>query len=143
MPDQSLPTTGENTKVELIVDGVPMKIIDSVVRFSADAQFKKVESEHLGTHNVDLNYIPNGWSGELEVNRRNGQLDDFIDAYNLARRNRVPVLISITNTMLFEDGTSRTHTYPDVKVEFATSQQRGQNVTTRMPWRCGVDRVSI
>lgn len=142
MADQTLPTTGENTKVELVVDGVPMKVIDSVVSFSESAQYKKVESEHLGTHNVDLNNIPNGWSGELEVSRRDGSLDDFIDAYNAARRARLPVLITIVNTKLFENGTSRTHTYPDVKVDFETRQTRGQNVTTRLPWRCGVERIA-
>ncbi|MEQ1731087.1 MAG: hypothetical protein ABL982_22185, partial [Vicinamibacterales bacterium] len=95
----------------------------------------------IGSTGVDIEKIPDGWEGELEISRKTRQLDDFIDAYNLARRSRVPTLITITTVKYFNDGSSVLHVYPDCKVDFSTQGSRGANVTTRLPWVCGVDRI--
>lgn len=141
MADQDLTITGKDVSVEMLVDAVPMKLADKVVRFTERAVYQRVESRHLGTSDVDIDTEPDGWEGEIEISRKTSALDDFVDAYNLARANRVPVLILITSTKRYRDGTSKTHTYLDCKIEFSTDAQRGQAVTSRMPWRSGKQRV--
>lgn len=141
MADENLAITGKDVKIELLLDGIPQQIVDEVVRFSSRARYQTVEVRHLGTCDVDIDKEPDGWEGELEVSRKTSQLDDFIDAYNLARRNRVPVLINIVETKYYRDATSSTHVYPDCKVEFSTEMSRGQATASRIPWVCGRDRI--
>lgn len=141
MADQDLTITGKDVSVEMVVDGVAMQLADKVVRFTEQARYQSQEVRHLGTSDVDIDKEPDGWEGELEISRKTGALDDFIDAYNFARANRVPVLIFITSTKRYRDGSTRTHTYIDCKVEFSTDNQRGQAVTSRMPWRSGRNRI--
>lgn len=141
MADQDLAITGKDVSVELLVNGLQQSIIDSVVRSTETAEYQEIETRHIGSNKVDIEREPDGWSGELEISRKSGQLDDFIDAYNLARRNRVPILIMLTVTKRYRDGTSRTHVYPDIKVNFGTDSARGSNVTTRVRWRTGEERI--
>ncbi|MEQ1494494.1 MAG: hypothetical protein ABL912_01870 [Novosphingobium sp.] len=141
MGDANLAATGKDVTVELLLDGAPQKIIDQVVRFTSKAEYQSIETRHLGSNDVDIEREPDGWSGELEISRKSGQLDDFINFYNLQRRSRIPVLIIITELVKYRDGTSRQFVYPDVKVDFSTDHARGANTTTRIPWRCGVERI--
>lgn len=141
MSDVNLPKSGKDSKLELVVDGVPMGFTVSITRCSARAKYDTVEVKHLGTNDVDIDKEPIGWEGELEISVKDSGLDDFIDAWNLARRNRVPTLINLTNTKIFRDRSSVTHVYPDVKIEFGGDQQRGQADTIRMPWVTGLDRI--
>lgn len=137
-----LPITGKDVSVEVVVNGVPLKLTSSVVSFNEDEVFDMVETEHLGTDNVQVKKLPKGWRGEMTISRKSGNIDDFADAYNLALRNNVPVLIMITRVLRFSDNTSRTHVYPDVTISgLSTNAQRGQNVNSRLPWRCGVERI--
>jgi hypothetical protein len=137
-----LPITGKDVSVEVVVNGVPLKLTSKVVSYNEDEVADMVESEHLGTDNVQVKKLPKGWRGEMTVSRKDGNLDDFVDAYNLALRNNVPVVIMITRVQRYNDGTSRTHVYPEVTIAgLSTNAQRGQNVTSRLPWRCGVERI--
>lgn len=143
MADQDLAVTGKDVSVELLVAGVPAGFTDKVVRFTENAEYQENVVRHLGSTGKDIDLIPDGWSGDLEVSRKSGGLDDIIDAINLARRNNVPTLLLITRTIRFRDGTSRTHVYPDCKLKFSTESSRGQSVTTRVSWMCGTDRVAV
>jgi len=138
----NLPITGKNVKVELLFNGAVQKIIDTVLDFSEEERSQTVETEPLGTDDVEIRKLPKGWGGQITLSRKTAQIDDFIDAYNFALRNNIPVLISITSQKLFDDGTSRSHIYPDCVIDgISTSAQRSQNVTTRLPWRCGRERI--
>lgn len=141
MADAQLPATGSDTKIELLINAVSAKIIDQVTRFSKRPVYNTIDTKVLGTDNVDIDKRPEGWEGEIEVSRRTGQLDDFIDQLNIAYRNRVPQLIIITETQNFRDGTSRQHVYLDCKLDFGTESSRDSAVTTRITWRSGQDRI--
>ncbi len=141
MADQNLALTGKDVRLELLFDGIPQKIMDEIVSFTEDARYATHETMLLGTTNVDIDKEPLGWQGEIEVARKTSQLDDFIDAWNFARRNSIPAMIIIVRTNLYRDGTSVTHTYPDVKVEFGTRTSRSGVQTSRLPWVCGTDRI--
>lgn len=141
MSDANLAITGKDVSLELIVDAVPMKIVDKVTRFSAEAMYDTIEVKHLGSSDRDIDKEPTGWKGTLEISRKTSALDDMIDAYNLARINRVPTLLVISETVFYRDGTSSSHIYPDVKIDFATEAARGQASTVRLNWDCGTQRI--
>lgn len=142
MSDTSLPISRKDVRIELVVDGVPTKIVDAITKFSANAMFETIESKYLGTTNVDVDTIPEGWRGDIEVNRKNGALDDMIDAYILARKNLIPVLLMIVEQVVYRDGTSATHVYVDVKIpDFGSDVGSSGAVTTKFSWRSGTDRI--
>lgn len=135
------PITGDSTRVDVLFNGIPQNIVDAVQKFAAKPVYETVETRHLGTTGVDHDRILTGWEGDIIVSRKTGQLDDLINAYNLALRSNVPFLIAIAQTDVFRDGSSRSHVYPDCQLEFDTSYQRGQAVATTINWKCGVDRI--
>lgn len=141
MPSNQTPTAGQNVQVEVVVDGIPAEVTGDVVSFTENAQYQKLESRPLGSTEVKITHIPDGWAGEIEIDVRNGALDRIIDALNLARRNRVPTLVNITQTKFFEDGSSVRYTYPDVVLDFGNTSRRGEFVKTRLGWRTGKDRI--
>lgn len=141
MPDATLPITGSDTKIELLINGAPASVIDSITRWSVRERSTYVETKPLGTDDVDIDKRPQGWEGEFEVARRNGQLDDFVNQLNLAIRNRVPQLILITHTDYYRDGTSRTFVYPDCKFTVGTESARESATSTRVTWMTGKDRI--
>lgn len=141
MGDESLPVTGKDVKIELLFNGFPQKLIDAVTNFTAEARSQDVETRHLGTTDVDVEQIPDGWAGEIEISRKSRQLDDFIDQYRFARANRIPTLILISVVTHFRDGTSVPHVYQDVKINFSGASRRGENVTARLTWRSGKERI--
>lgn len=142
MADQNQPATGKDVRVELLLYGVPQNVVDQVVRFTERPRYQTVESRKLGTTDVDIDTIPDGWEGEIEFHQNSPTLDEFIDAYNLARKNRVPVVILITRTKYFRDGTAITHVYQDVKISgLPTESSRGQALSMRMTWMSGKDRI--
>src|SRR5574337_1041494 len=104
MGDANLAITGKDVSLELLVDGAPTKIIDKVVRFSAKAVYDKIEVKHIGSSDRDIDMEPTGWQGTVEISRKNGSLDDMIDAYNAARIARIPTLLMFTENVFYRDG---------------------------------------
>jgi hypothetical protein len=137
---ETLPITGQDVKLELLLDGFPQKVVDQVTNFTERPRYQTTEHRPLGG-GTSFNKIPDGWEGTLEIARQSSQLDDFIDAVNLAHRNRVPYEITITNQKFYLDGTSSFHVYPTCKVDFSTTGQRGQNVSTTLQWTTGKERI--
>lgn len=137
----NVPINGQHVSVELVLNGVPVKVTDQVVNFTAKPEYQTIETRPLGSTGVKLDKIPDGWSGQIEVARSTAAVDDLIDAYNAARNAGIPVLINISQAVSYLDGTSRRYVYPDVVLDFDTSARRGESVNTRIDWRCGTDRI--
>lgn len=142
MADQDLSIEGKDVTVELTFDGLPQAVIRSITSFTETARYDTIEVKHLGTTDVDIDKVPTGWQGEIVCSRETSQLDDFIDAWNLARRTRIPVLINITSTKKYRDGSSKTHTYIDCKVEFGSRSSRGSAAESTISWVTGRDRIA-
>lgn len=141
--DDTLPSSGKDVTVELMVNGVPQHIIDAVVRFTEEARYDTIESKHIGTTNVDIDKVPIGWQGTIEVSRKNPTLDLMIDAVNQARIQRIPTSIIITCTHRYRDGSFRTSIYNNVRIEFSSSTQRAQANTTTLNWMTGEQRITL
>lgn len=140
--DAELGLTGKDVAIELLIDGVPVGINGQVTNFSENPEYDIVERKHLGTNDRDIDHIPTGWGGDMEVTSKSGNVEDLIDAYNLARRNRVPVEILLHVAKFYRNGTSRRHTYRCVNLTFNTSVSRGDAMTHSITWTSGVERIT-
>lgn len=140
--DTQLPITGKDVRAELLVAGVPTKVADQVTNFSARRRTTRVETKPIGTSDVYIDQEPDGWEGELELAENRPGSEDFIDAVDAAQRNRLPMAIQIVSTKFYRDGSSKTHIYPDIKVDFESTSRRGQAGTIRYSWVMGVARLS-
>lgn len=140
--DAELGLTGKDVAIELLIDGVPVGINGQVTSFSENPEYDIVERKHLGTNDRDIDHIPIGWSGDMEVTSKSGNVEDLIDAYNLARRNRVPVEILLHVAKFYRNGSSRRHTYRCVNLTFTTSVSRGDAMTHSVNWSSGVERIT-
>lgn len=141
MADPTLALTGDGVKIELLFNGFPQKLIDCVTRFTAEARFQEREGRYLGTTDVDVDQRPDGWAGEIEVERKNGQLDDFMDQYRLLQKSGLPFIVIITANLFYRDGSNRLHIFQDCKINYSLSASRGEAVTSRLTWRSGKERV--
>lgn len=141
MADQDLGITGKDVSIELMLDGIPASLVDHVERFTETAMFQKAEFRPLGSSKLNLTNLPDGWGGEIEIDRHNGQMDVFIDAYRSALANRIPTSIVITSIKYYNDGSSKMHTYRNCELDFGTDVQRGQLVKSRITWRTGEERI--
>lgn len=140
MPAQDVPSTGKDTSIQLLVDGVPMRLLSQITNFTADAVYDMIETKLLGSSGRKLDKEFTGWKGSLDISTADGQLDDFIDAYNFNVQNRIPQLVNIISVTRFRDGTSRTHVYPQVEVDWGVKVRRGEARIVTLGWETGLDR---
>src|SRR5687767_4984440 len=138
MADTDLPITGKDAKLVMLVEGTPVLIADAVVNSAAEEVLATIETEHLGTSDVDVDVEHKGWKGDLECSVKNSAIDEMVDAVALAGRNRTPLVINVVETERYRDGSSASYTYPDVKITAAAgSRRRGEVTTRRISWRTG------
>lgn len=140
--DAELGLTGKDVAVELLLNGAPIGIDGKVTQFSSRPEYDINERKHLGTNDRDIDHIPIGWAGDMEITAKSGAVEDLIDAYNLARRNRIPVEILLHVAKFYRNGTTRRHTYRCVNLSFDTSASRGNSVIHNITWTSGVERIT-
>jgi hypothetical protein len=144
MADENLPLTGKDVFLDITLAGVPQGLGVQATSFVERARFEEIETRKLGTSEIDIDQVHVGWEGTIEFAQSGRGLEILIDAYIAARRGRLPVLLTITRTKNFRDGTSIPHTYPDVKITgFESASRRGQAGTVSMPWKSGLDRIAL
>ena len=132
---------GKDHAIEVVRNGVLLGIIDVVTRFSADPTYDTVEEKVLGTTGQIIDRVPTGWSGEIEAKAKGPEIEDLLDTYNAALNARVPIVINITESITFTNGTRRRYVYPCVQLEIGKTVQRGENTTYRMAWVTGKNRI--
>lgn len=140
--DAELGLTGKDVAVELLINGVPVGITGQVSNFSERPEYDVNERKHLGTNDRDIDHIPIGWSGDMEVTSKSGNVEDLVDAYNQARRRRIPVEILLHVAKFYRDGSSRRHTYRCVNLTFDSSVARGNSLIHNITWTSGFERIT-
>lgn len=143
MADEDLGITGKDVSWEIIVNGAPQGVIGAIANFTERSRYNTVEREHVGTTDTDIDKIPKGWEGDFEITSKRRTLEDAIDLYNASRRNRIPVNIVLHHTKRYRDGSTISHTYRQVQVEFETTGSRGNSVVHRVTWMTGFERITV
>lgn len=142
MSDIDLPSTGKDTQVRVIVDGVLKLIQDQVTRFTAKTTYDEIVTKNLGTSGskVDKEFV--GWEGSIELSVNTATWDAVMDIVNAALIARVPVLINIVDTTYYRDGSSKTYTYADIKLDYDRNVQRGEATKVNVGWKTGRNRIA-
>lgn len=140
MGDASLPITGKDVRVALVFNGAVQAVADQITEFTEEAKYDEIDTKIIGEDGMRTDNVFLGWGGQITFAQNGPELESFVDAYNFAIRNRIPVLINITRTNNYRDGTSQTRTYPDCKVGWGARARRASVREITLPWRTGQDR---
>ena len=133
---------GKDHAIEVVQGGALLNVIDSVTRFNADPTYDSIETKVLGKTGQTIERVPTGWSGEIEAKAKGPAIDDLLDAYNAALNTRTPIIVNITESVTYTDGSRRRFVYPCVQLEISKSTQRGESTVYRMAWVTGTERLS-
>lgn len=143
MADQDLPVSGKDTRLQLLENGVPVAVTNQITNFNASRKVSQIETKPIGTSTVLIDQEPEGWEGTIELNPSTPSTSDLIDRIDAAQRARIPYSLQLVNTTNYRNGTSTSHMYPDVKVQYEESTQRGQANKIRVPWVTGLARIVL
>jgi len=143
MSDSELGLTGKDVTVEMMIDGLPLGLNGKVTDFSETPRFATNTRRHLGTTQVDIDKIPAGWEGTFEITSKDGSVEDALDAWRLARANRVPISTQLAVVRRYRNQTSRTHVYQCVQWEMETNVQRDESMVHRFSWESGFERITL
>ena len=142
MADTDLSATGKDTSITISINGTPVAIQDKIKNFNADPMITEIVSKHLGRSGSSVSQEFDGWEGSFEVDSSTGALDSAFDTIVAAIVTRTPVVLLITDTTYYRDGTSKTYTYPDVKITVGKKVTRGENTTHPVKWKTGSNRIA-
>ena len=70
-------------------------------------------------------------------------LDEMTDTIQSAKALRVPVVINITDTTVFRDGTSKTYMYRNCQLGYSRDTRRGQATGISIDWISGEHRAAL
>ncbi len=142
MSDIDLPISGKDTQIRVVVDGALKLVQDQVTRFTSKATYDEIVTKNLGTSGskIDKEFV--GWEGSIELSVNASTLDSLMDVINAALIARVPVLLNIVDTTYYRDGSSKTYTYPDVKLEYDRNVSRGESTKATLGWKTGRNRIA-
>ena len=144
MADTDLTATGKSTTVQLIVNGSPVQIIDKVTSFSAKPDTTEVRSKYIGGSGSSIAQEFDGWSGKIGLELSTSAFDDAANLVMGASIARTPLVINVVDTTYWSDGSSTTHTYPDVKLSgWEKAVKRGEATTGSLDWATGSNRISV
>lgn len=142
MASTDLPVTGKDAKIVLTVGGVLQTIANAVVSHSAEPIINVVQTKPLGTSRVKKDAEYQGWKGEVEANNETSTIDEILDALDAASRTRAIIVVNLTETTYYRNGTSSTYTYPNITIMNAPrSVKREEASTYRLSWETGEARI--
>jgi hypothetical protein len=142
MSDTSLPATGKDVTVQILLNAVPVKVLE-ITSFSEETQQDEVETKPLGTSERYIDHNPTGYSGSFEVSRSRKDLDEAMDLIRASSAARVPSDVSLIRTVKYRDGSTGKYLYRKVKLTMSTDTSRGEAVSTSVTWTSGVERLAL
>lgn len=142
MADTDLSATGKDTSITFSINGAPIQVQDKIKNFNADPMISETMGKYLGRSGSSIGQEFDGWEGTFEVDASTAALDEGFDLVVTAIIARTPVVLLITDTTYYRDGTSKTYTYPDVKITVGKKVTRGENTSHPVKWKTGSNRIA-
>ncbi len=100
------------------------------VDITQDATFSR--SNYVGKSEPEGDQACDGWSGSLEAEVKDAEVDSFIDALVTNNLNGIGVSdYSFVTTELYSDGTSRSYVYYDAQFKMSRKQEGLQSKITK------------
>lgn len=143
MSDIDLPVTGKDIRLQLLVGGALVLVSDEVTEFEDSDENETIVTKPLGTSRRMVDKVHEGHSGTITLANARATIELLRDSINAARRNRVPVLVNVTRRIFYRDGSTIGHTYRDIKIDFSSSDSRGDTRTVTLNWETGEARIPV
>jgi hypothetical protein len=137
------PIHGRHTTFEILLNGVPQDVGPALTDFSAEPMYDKIETKYLGEAGQDIDHDPIGWKGSATCAVRSSGLDNLINAYNLAKRGLLPVVIQAVERVTYRDRSQQIFIYPKIELEFSKKAKRGSANEITISWQTGSDRTTL
>lgn len=100
------------------------------VDISQDSSFSR--SNYVGTPEPEGDQSIEGWSGSVEAEVKNAEVDEFIDGLVTNNLNGIGVSdYTFVHTELYGDGTSKSYVYYDCQFKMSKSQEGLQSKVTK------------
>ena len=115
----STPTIrGHQTALKVIKDGKQVTI-DTITDFSVDMDSTFMRSKFVGRAVPEGDQAIEGWSGSMNMEVRNSEVEEIIDALVTANLNGIGITeFILLDTENYADGSSVTYAYMDVQLGY-------------------------
>lgn len=115
----STPTIrGHQTALKVIKDGKQVTI-DTITDFSVDMDSTFMRSKFVGRAIPEGDQAIEGWSGSMNMEVRNSEVEEIIDALVTANLNGIGITeFILLDTENYADGSSVTYAYMDVQLGY-------------------------
>lgn len=143
MADQDLPVTGKDIRVQVVVNGQLVITSSQATAFEDSDDNEEIVTKPLGTSRRFIDRIFEGHSGSITFANSAPDLELIRDEINTARTLRLPIIVNVTRRIFYRNADSVAHTYSDLKVDFSSSDSRGEAREVTMAWTTGEPRVRL
>lgn len=137
------PLTPDNTRIELLVDSVPVGIITNVLSFSADEINDPIRNVYVGRRGARVSRIRRGFRGTLTVSPEDPSVDEMRAQIAELEARRIPYEISIPVQTTYPDGRQALEIYPDVTIDFGTRIEGSTPQTRTLNWQNGDESIRV
>lgn len=139
----SLPVTGKDVRISLIVDSVLQFTADDVTAFTDVDENETITTKPLGTSRRLIDKVFEGHSGTISFANSSPTIERIRDAVNTARTLRQVVRINVQRTIFYRDTSSIIHLYQDLKFDFDSADARGEARKVNVKWETGEPRRAL
>lgn len=122
---------GHQGQVKFFANGAQVGFFNlTKVDINQDSSFSR--SNYVGQPEPEGDQSVEGWSGSVEAEVKNSEIDDFIDALITNNLNGIGVDdLTMVSTELYGDGTSSSYVYYDMQFKMSKSQEGLQSKVTK------------
>jgi hypothetical protein len=128
---------GHQGTIKLFQDGAVVGIVDiTSVDIKQDSSFSR--TFYVGRAVPEGDQTIEGWSGSLEMQVKNAEVDKFIDALVTANLNGIGVSdYTMVTTENYADGTSQSYVYYDCQFKMSRKQSGlNEKMTKTLEFQC-------
>lgn len=143
MADTDLAAEGKDTSIVVLYDGAQIRAYE-YVRWEVESLLDVTRTKPLGTTQTQIDSVPTGWRGTLEIETSKKDADELLDTILAASVLRVPGVLSFKETTKYRNLTSKSYLYNDCKLTGAPKTvARGEKTKLRLQWESGQNRLAV
>ncbi len=130
---------GHQARFEAYVDG-ERKVFDTITKVSCSMDSNFSRSEYVGNPIPEGDQSIQGWSGQIEMETKSAEAEDFIDALVTANLNGIGIQkIFFIVTEYYADGQNRSYVYSDTQWKISRDQSGlSAKITKRLDFQASV-----
>jgi hypothetical protein len=128
---------GHMGQLKLFADGAPVAIVDiTSVDINQDSTFSR--TAYIGRSVMEGDQAIEGWSGSLDLEVKDAEVDKFIDALVTNNLNGIGISdYTLVTTENYPDGRTQSYVYYDCQFKMSRKQAGlNEKITKRLEFQC-------